>query len=351
MPLVSLGALPGSQLHIGLAAAYQPLALKLGELTGIAANAQQTLELAFNPSIDPGAFAANFNIPDLELPNVDIGGQYAIDIQKLRLQLGSLELMFSEFDAALGVGGIQVWGYEGAAGQFAPALSKATREGFSDVGPTNFVYGLVLASSSSTEWATLSGALTTGYGSYSGTTADEHGDPKGELRDLGFLPGHALLTGLELAQFGIGLQTEDILAQIARTLADSVIAAGATASTNLISITNAILSALLNPLSLNASVPNASLGLSADIGLEVVVAAGLANVLGPIVASIETTLGGSGVQAWRYHGQLQGLGAEFSSVASRGIAGGGPKDRAHGLVLASSSPADWSALSRVLKTQ
>lgn len=69
-----------------------------------------------------------------------------------------------------------------------------------------------------------------------------------------------------------------------------------------------------------------------------------------IDALLAVEFGTAGVHAYAFDGATSQLGAELGAATSGGFPGGQPTDHANAIVLATSVPAAWAALSKLLKT-
>jgi len=67
------------------------------------------------------------------------------------------------------------------------------------------------------------------------------------------------------------------------------------------------------------------------------------------VLSLTNLFGAAGVHAYAYAGAVNAFGGELGAELTGGLPGGAPTDNANALVLVTTTPATWDALSQVFK--
>jgi hypothetical protein len=68
-----------------------------------------------------------------------------------------------------------------------------------------------------------------------------------------------------------------------------------------------------------------------------------------VILDLMNAFGSAGVHAYTYDGTASGLGAEFSTELAAGFPGGAPSDPTHAILLATTIPATWAAMSQIFK--
>lgn len=68
-----------------------------------------------------------------------------------------------------------------------------------------------------------------------------------------------------------------------------------------------------------------------------------------LILDFQALLGSAGIHGYAFSGQTQNLGSELAAELSGGTPGGAPTDAANALVLITTVPAAWAALSQILK--
>ncbi len=122
------------------------------------------------------------------------------------------------------------------------------------------------------------------------------------------------------------------------TVSPPTIAASLTFATDMVAAINAQITA-------GIVFPSLSAQLSAISSLVATITATV-----NLLLAFEAALGTAGVHGYAFSGQASALGPELTVATSGGFPGGGPTDNANALVLATTSPAAWAALSVVLQT-
>lgn len=107
---------------------------------------------------------------------------------------------------------------------------------------------------------------------------------------------------------------------------------------------NATVQAIQSAISLGITLPD----MDAQFALALAEIAALQAALGVALAFSEALLAG-GVHVYHYHGESGDMGGEFATELSGGLPGGAPTDDTHAIVLATTSPAAWSAMSSVFQ--
>jgi hypothetical protein len=112
-----------------------------------------------------------------------------------------------------------------------------------------------------------------------------------------------------------------------------------------LAIAQQIVASLQAQIALGVEVPGLGLQLASLAAALAALAAQIATL-----TSFADVLGVLGLHAYHYNGPINGLGPALAAALAGGLPGGGPFDASDALVIATSSPAAWSALSVVLKT-
>jgi hypothetical protein len=112
-----------------------------------------------------------------------------------------------------------------------------------------------------------------------------------------------------------------------------------------LAIAQAIVASLQAQILLGVEVPTATLQLAA-------IASALADIAGQValLGTFSAALGTVGLHAYHYNGPVNGLGSALATELAGGLPGGSPADASDALIIATSVPAAWAALSVVLTT-
>jgi hypothetical protein len=112
-----------------------------------------------------------------------------------------------------------------------------------------------------------------------------------------------------------------------------------------LAIAQQIVASLQAQIALGVEVPGLGLQLAS-------IAAALGAIAGQITAlsNFADALAAVGLHSYHYAGPVNGLGPALAAELAGGLPGGGPVDASDALIIATSVPAAWSALSVILKT-
>lgn len=167
----------------------------------------------------------------------------------------------------------------------------------------------------------------------------------GSLTTGAAIPGAATLAAAGTA--GINLALPDIQARLAGLLSFTPTPISLTAN---LAVATSVIASLQTSIALGVSPP--------DISAQLAIVAALVAELTAAVASVNAQLGiiagfplsAAGVYAYTYAGQADQLGSGFSAELSGGFPGGTPTDATNAVLLATTTPAAWTALQSFLKT-
>lgn len=168
----------------------------------------------------------------------------------------------------------------------------------------------------------------------------------GNLSIGGAVPGAASAAIAGVA--GINAALPDILARIAALQAFAPQPVSFVAQ---LALAQSMVSSVQAGIALGIPVPSIAAQIAAIAALvaELLAAVSAINVQLGIVTDFQALLGAAGLHLYAYAGQTGSLGPELSAALATGIPGGSPTDSAHALVMVTTVPATWTAMSHVFK--
>ena len=168
----------------------------------------------------------------------------------------------------------------------------------------------------------------------------------GELTIGGALPGANAATIAAIT--GINGAVPDLLARIGslQAFAPSDVNLGAQ-----LQLANQLVSNVQTSISLGIAPPSIAAQIA---GIAALVAAMLAQLSGvqaqlDLVLDFQGLLAAAGIHAYAFSGTTGALGGELATELASGTPGGSPSDPANAVVLVTTSPAAWAALSQIAK--
>jgi hypothetical protein len=168
----------------------------------------------------------------------------------------------------------------------------------------------------------------------------------GELTIGAAVPGAA---SAAIAGFaGINAALPDILARLAALQAFAPLSVDFTAQ---LALAQAMVTSVQTGIALGIPVPSIAAQIAAVAALIAELLASVAGIAAQleIVTDFQALLGAAGVHVYAYAGQTGSLGSELSTELTTGIPGGSPTDAANALVLVTTVPATWTAMSQVFQ--
>ena len=168
----------------------------------------------------------------------------------------------------------------------------------------------------------------------------------GSLTLADALPGAAAAGAAGVA--GIGLALPDLSARLSALASFAPIpsnfAADIALAQSIVVSIEAAITAGISPPSLDAQVAIVA-GLVADLEA----ALSSINAQLSLVTDFLAILGTGGIFGYTYAGPANGLGGDFTTELASGFPGGGATDATNAILLATTTPATWTAMSAVFK--
>lgn len=172
----------------------------------------------------------------------------------------------------------------------------------------------------------------------------------GTIRELGTLSLGAIVPGMAVAQASAALAVEAALGEIQAKLAGllNVQAALLFPPLPTAALTGAL--QVVQALQLDLAIAAPSLQITGIASLIIELQAQILALQASLDLVLSFDLGAAGIVAYEYEGTTDTLGSSLSSVTSGGLPGGTGSDPCFALILATSVPSTWAALSKVLLT-